>query len=135
MRDGGRFGAVPDAELREHARDVVVDGSAADEQLRGDLGVRQTLTDAHHHLALPCGEQTEPARTVPFAVDGIVVSLEPGPGNVGVGHRTEGLERLEGEPGLRSGEIRLVRVNDPGEHEPGPCSFEHQIHPHESIEC
>ena len=52
-RVGGGLGAVADAELAEHAADVVLGRLGADHEALGDLGVRQPGGQQLEHLALP----------------------------------------------------------------------------------
>jgi hypothetical protein len=48
--------AVAVAELGQHVSDMGLDGFRADDELRGDLGVRQALGDQAQDLALAVGE-------------------------------------------------------------------------------
>src|SRR5215212_5016869 len=52
VREHHALYAVAQAELHEHVRDVGLDGRLADEELRGDLGVREAPRDQLEHLEL-----------------------------------------------------------------------------------
>ena len=54
-----RLDAVAQAELHQHAGDVGLDGGLGDDQLRGDLGVRQAAGDELEDLELAGGQLVE----------------------------------------------------------------------------
>src|SRR4051812_34062402 len=58
----GDGGAGRDAELREHAREVLLDRLLGQEQLAGDLAVRPPAGDEVGDLALAAAERVEAAR-------------------------------------------------------------------------
>src|SRR5688572_4647466 len=94
---GGRLGAVPPAELREQAADVVFDRLARDVEPVADLRIRQALAEQGEYLGLAFRQRPNALGAGP---DGGAQRPEHRRGLVGVTGGLQPLEALECALGL-----------------------------------
>src|SRR5437588_1095903 len=59
VREDDRLHTVADFELREHARDMRLDGRRLDDELGRDLGIRQAASEQAQDVSLPGGQLVE----------------------------------------------------------------------------
>src|SRR5215217_919983 len=95
------LGASMKVELGEDARDVVLGRASADHQPLRDLGIRAAFCEQAEYLVLAACERRCPTR--PGACGGYTESAQQTRRCVGVGQRTEPLERHEREFALAHG--------------------------------
>ena len=113
------------------AADVMLRGLGADEEARGDLGIRAAFAEQPQHLALSLAELALAALTAPH-LD--AERPEEGSGSVGLARRSESIELVVRSLADVDRDLRRLLRERAGQLEARPCSFQPLTQPGEEVD-